>query len=244
MRPLRVVTWNVLHRVHAVNWSEDPVATFPDERVRIAGITDTIVGWLANGVDAVCLQEVSGDQLASLRAALAGGVHVFEHTYPRVPRLRGGGEPVLDDPSEHLVVATTSAGARLRDACTFDSDPGKGLLAVDLGGDVALVDTHVSFGDRRGAQLATVARTARSATGGAIVVGDFNARADVVRAGLGGEVAITELSGRRPTRVPTADHPAGQTIDHVVVLGGAIVAAEVLDGRGLSDHEPVSADVR
>jgi endonuclease/exonuclease/phosphatase (EEP) superfamily protein YafD len=79
---------------------------------------------------------------------------------------------------------------------------------------------------------------------GAIVVGDFNARADVVRAGLGGDVAITELSGRRPTRVPTADHPAGQTIDHVVVLGGAIVAGVVLDGRGLSDHEPVSADVR
>lgn len=245
MRTLRVVTWNVLHRVHAVNWNEDPVTAFPDEGVRIAAVSETVARWLAGDVDAVCLQEVSGDQLASLRQALGTDVRVLEHTVPRVPRVRGGVAPVLDDPSEHLVVATKATRARVEEAHTFDSDPGKGVLAVDLGEGLLLVDTHVSFGERRDAQLALVARIAHGATGGAIVVGDFNARADVVRAGLGGDVALSDLSGQRPTRVPTADHPAGQTIDHVVVVGGGILAAAtVLDGGGLSDHQPVLAEVQ
>lgn len=244
MRALRVVTWNVLHRVHAENWQEAPLAAFPDERVRVAAISEVVARWLASDVDVVCMQEVSGDQLASLRSAVGEGVRVFEHTYPRVPRLRSGGAPMLADATEHLVVATRLQQAEHLDGRTFDSDPGKGLLAVDLGDDIAIIDTHVSFGDRRAAQLEVVASVARSALGGAIVLGDFNARADVVRAALGGDVAISDLSGERPTRGPTDDHPAGQTIDHVVAFGGAIASASVLDGGGLSDHEPVLADVR
>ncbi len=244
MRTLRVVTWNVLHRVHAVNWNETPAFACPDERVRIAAISEKVARWLATDVDAVCLQEVSGDQLASLRSAVGDGAVVLEHTYPRLPRLRDGGAPVLVDATEHLVVATKVAGARRHEARTFDSDPGKGLLAVDVGDGVVVVDTHVSFGERRAAQLEVVARVARAAAGGAIVLGDFNARADVVRSALGGDVVISDLAGSRPTRVPTAEHPAGQTIDHVVVFGGAIASSTVLDGGGLSDHEPVLADVR
>ena len=244
MRPLRVVTWNVLHRIHAENWNEDPVATFPDERVRIARISEVVARLIAGDVDAVCLQEVSGDQLARLRETIGDAARVFEHTYPRVPRLRGGGPAPLDDASEHLVVVTTAPDARIREARTFASDPGKGLLAIDLGGDAALVCTHVSFADSRTAQLELVASVARAASGGAIVVGDFNARADVVRAALGADAAISDVSGQRPTRVATPDHPSGQAIDHVVVLGGTVASATVLDGGGLSDHEPVSADVR
>lgn len=244
MRALRVLTWNVLHRIHAVNWGEAPVAAFPDERDRIAGIADAIAQWLATDVDAVCLQEVSGDQLAAVRRALDPGAHVFEHTYPRIPRLRRGGAPVLDDPTEHLVVIAKSPHARVREASTFDSDPGKGLLAVDLDDDVTLVCTHVSFGDRRAAQLERVARVARGAPGSAIVVGDFNATADVVARALGGDVAISDLSGQPPTRVPDENHLDGQTIDHVVIFGGSVASSTVLDAARLSDHRPVLAECR
>jgi endonuclease/exonuclease/phosphatase family metal-dependent hydrolase len=234
-RELRVTTWNVLHRVHAVNWKEAPVAAFPDERVRIERISVVVAGWLASDVDAVCLQEVSGDQLASLRRAASAAVIVFEHTYPRLPRLRGSGAPQLDDASEHLVTIVRDRSAKQLDARTFASDPGKGLLALDLDSAATLVNTHVTFGDRRTDQLVLLASIA---TAPAIVVGDFNASADVVGAALGGTTSILD----RPTRIATDEHDA-RVIDHVVVLGGTLASAAVLDGQGLSDHNPVTARV-
>jgi endonuclease/exonuclease/phosphatase family metal-dependent hydrolase len=245
MRALRLTTWNVLHRVHAVNWKETPVATFPVEAERIAAIAKTVADWLASGVDVVCLQEVSGDQLASLRRALGDSVHLFEHLYPRLPRLRGGGPAELADATEHLVtlVSASCEHARRIDARTFDDDPGKGLLAVDVGDDIAVINTHVTWGGKRDAQLPILATLARAARGGAVVLGDFNASPVVVRLALGEPVVLADLDGQRPTRTATHDHEA-HTIDHVAVFGGVVESATVLDGRGLSDHEPVTATLR
>jgi endonuclease/exonuclease/phosphatase family metal-dependent hydrolase len=245
MRTLRLTTWNVLHRVHAVNWKERPVATFPDEKERIAGISKTVAEWLASGVAVVCLQEVSGDQLASLRDALGGAAHVFEHLYPRLPRLRGGGTPELADATEHLVTIVSAACAEARriEGRTFDDDPGKGLLAVDVGDDISVINTHVTWGGKREAQLPILATLARAARGGAVVLGDFNASPTVVRLALGEPVVLADLEGQRPTRTATHDHEA-HTIDHVAVFGGVVQSATVLDGRGLSDHEPVTATLR
>jgi len=219
-----------------VNWKEAPVTAFPDEKVRIDGISRLVADWLASDVDVVCLQEVSGDQLRSLRTAVKGTAQVFEHTYPRVPRVRvQGPREVLVDPSEQLVTIARSEVAQLKEARTFDTDLGKGLLAVDVGDGVTIINAHVSFGDRREGQLAMLSELARKA----VVAGDFNAPADVVIAHFPGG-SISDVGGQRPTRVATDDHP-GRIIDHVVVVGGALAPATVLDGRGLSDHNPVSA---
>jgi endonuclease/exonuclease/phosphatase family metal-dependent hydrolase len=243
MRRLRVTTWNVLHRVHAMNWHEAPVATFPDERERTAAIATLVGEWFADGVDAVCLQEVSGDQLVALRRA-SSGVQVFDHVYPRLPRVRIGGAAPLDDPTEHLVTLVAGAvSARQAESRTFDSDPGKGFLAVELEASIRLISTHVSFGGRSAKQLAAVLAAASEGPGGAIVVGDFNAPADALRVAFCSPFALCDLTGERPTRDATPDHP-GRTIDHVLARGGVIEIASVLDGRGLSDHAPVTSSVR
>jgi endonuclease/exonuclease/phosphatase family metal-dependent hydrolase len=245
MRSLRVTTWNVLHRVHAVNWKEPPIAAFPDERVRIDGVATLVASWLAGAVDVVCLQEASGDQLARLRSVVRAPVRFFEHTYPRVPRVRASGQRAdLDDPTEHLVVLANAPDAKAAYARTFETDDGKGLLAVDLGDDLTVIDTHVSFGPRRDAQLAVLSELARRSPRGAVILGDFNAPADVVAAGFGeSAVSISDLAGSsRPTRIATGEQ-GGRTIDHVVVVGGSLASATVLDGNGLSDHNPVNATV-
>lgn len=234
----RVTTWNVLHRIHGLNWSEAPIAQFPDERARIAAISQTVAQWLAEGVDVVCLQEVSGDQLSSLRAL---GAHVFAHQYPRVPRLRAEGADGLVDRSEHLVTLVRAAGATQFDARTFESDPGKGFLAVELATGVAVINTHVSFGESGKRQLELLERVAKSREPVA-VVGDFNAPVNEVSMGLGASFALSSVAS--PTRIATPQHPQGKIIDHVAVRGARIEAAHVLDAAGLSDHHPVRATTR
>lgn len=245
MRTMRVTTWNVLHRVHALNWREPTIEAFPDERARAFAVAERVGRWLEDEEAVVALQEVSGDLLARLRSTVRGlafEVRVHDHSYPRVPRARREGHVGLEDVHEHLVVLTR-ARSDPRSAHTFESDPGKGLLCAMLEGDVAVIDTHLSAGDRRAAQLATLRAAAMEAAGGAIVLGDFNALADVVWAGLGEGFVVSRPSGKRTSRPGAPPHP-GATIDHVVVRGGAIVSAEVLDGGKLSDHDPVTAVVR
>lgn len=246
---MRVFSWNVLHRVHAVNWNETPVSAFPDERVRIAGITELIAGWLDAQVDGdgdadervvVCLQEVSGDQLASLRRALPR-FDIHTHCYPRVPRVRGSEEAILDDPTEHLVTITRAPSKKI-EAITYESDAGKGLLVVSVTDDVCVIDTHVSFGERAAAQLDVLAAAAGRHGTRAVIVGDFNAPVETIRAGLGPAIRLSDLSGQRPTRIATSQH-GGKTIDHVAVVGGAPEDATVLDGRLVSDHNPVTARI-
>ncbi|MGC4121626.1 MAG: endonuclease/exonuclease/phosphatase family protein [Myxococcales bacterium] len=242
MIELRLTTWNVLHRVHAVNWGEDAVEAFPDERERIKRVSQTVRRWLGSGTSVVCLQEVSGDQLASLRGHVGSSAVVFDHLYPRMPRRRQPGPPLLDDASEHLVVLSALPDARFVESQTFSTDPGKGFLAVDLGG-ARVIATHVTYGDRRAGQLAALVRAARTAGGPAVLLGDFNAEAEVVRAALGEGFVLSDLTGQPGTRVATSSSKA-HTIDHLAALRAEVQSARVLDGEGLSDHNPVEAVLR
>lgn len=232
-----LATWNVLHRIHAENWGEAVVDRHADEATRIEAITARLCGYDEH---VLALQEVSGDQLASLRDALPDAT-IVTLRYPRVPRPRRG-PTALRDPAEYLVtIVRGEAKAVLAEASR--DDPGKGLLAVDVGG-VLVVNTHVTFGDARVAQLARLRDVACAAMGTAIVLGDFNADHSTVAAGIGDgfDVAVAD-AGARPTRPRTgSDKPS--SIDHVVVRGGIIEAHAVLDAGGLSDHNPVVARVR
>ena len=83
-----LVTWNVLHGIHGWNWGEPAVRRRLDEPGRAARIAAKAAAFCASPGAVVCLQEVSGDQLARLRDALPDGVAVFAHRYPRVPQIR------------------------------------------------------------------------------------------------------------------------------------------------------------
>lgn len=232
-----VATWNVLHRIHAENWGEAVARHHSDEAARIEAITARLC---AHVEDVLALQEVSGDQLASLRDALPDAT-IVTLCYPRVPRPRRG-PTALRDPAEYLVTIVRGAATAILGEASRD-DPGKGLLAVDVGG-VLVVNTHVTFGDARVAQLARLREVACAVEGTAIVLGDFNADRSTVAAGLGDgfDVALAGADAR-PTRPRTgSDKPS--SIDHVVVRGGVIEAHAVLDAGGLSDHNPVVARVR
>ncbi|WP_354644008.1 endonuclease/exonuclease/phosphatase family protein [Kitasatospora camelliae] len=234
---ITVATWNVLHRVHAENWGEDVPAHWPDEAARIAAISRLLAGRTER---VIALQEVSGDQLTSLRDALRGRtVHAMR--YPRTPRPRHG--PVaLADPAEYLVLAVDGSRERVA-AEVYPEDPGKGLLAVRVEG-VLCVATHVSFGERRAGQLARLAEVAAARPGEpALLLGDFNADRATVAAGLGAGFAVADLPpGGPPTRVRGGGGRA-QWIDHVVVHGAEVAGAAVEEVAGLSDHNLVHATV-
>ena len=238
-RRVVVVSWNVLHRIHGVNWSEPAIAQWTDERSRIGSIADFIA---ATPADVVCLQEVSGDQLAMLRDVEEG--ELFATKYPRVPAFRKATTESLRDAAEYLVTIVRDAGARLVGAEPFPTDNGKGFQRVDLANGTTVINTHVSFGDKRTAQLARLAVEAAVAPGLAVVCGDFNADRATCAAELGDElVAAVPLDGlhTRPRQVPSEK---SQDIDHVFVRGGNALEASVLDGETRSDHNPVRVTLR
>lgn len=250
MTELAVMTWNVLHRIHAVNWNEPPVAQFPDERARISGITAFIARQLDAGIGVVCLQEVSGDQYARLSQVLGQRAVFFAHRYPRIPRLRDQAAAMkspLADPSEYLLVLVSEKlgkKARQRAAETFANDSGKGYLAVALEGGILIVDAHITWGERGRAQLAAIAGLA---DGASIIAGDFNTEVATVMPLFQGSAAhptfsISNLAGQSPTRIATREKDS-HTIDHIVVHQGSFTAATVLDAEGLSDHNPVIATI-
>lgn len=235
---MRITTWNVLHRVHAVNWSEAPIERFPDERARIAAIADRIGSWLDGDVDAVCLQEVSGDLLARIRDAVGDRVQIFDHCFTRVPAFHDGRHAELDDPREHLVILVSGEDARFAGSSTFDTDPGKGYVGVAIG-DLLLVCTHVSSKERGPAQLEALADVTKDAPR-VVIAGDFNAPCELVSAHLGDGFVLSDVS--EWTRILT-DGRGGKTIDHVAVRGVELISASVLDAGGVSDHQPVSAEL-
>ena len=210
---------------------------WPDEAERIAAVT----AWLTGRAEQViALQEVSGDQLASLRAGL-GHRTVFAFRYPRVPRPRRGGCP-LRDLSEYLVLLVDGPGREVA-ARAFEDDPGKGALAVQTA-EMLFVATHVSGDQRRTGQLARLADLAAAWPGHpAVLLGDFNADRTVVASGLGPGFAVAELP---PDSLPTRPGASGAGplyIDHVVVRGGSAGNAAVENADGLSDHNLVRANV-
>ncbi|WP_432969156.1 endonuclease/exonuclease/phosphatase family protein [Dactylosporangium sp. CA-233914] len=229
---LTVATWNVLHRVHAENWAEPVAGRWPDEAGRIGAVTAVLAG---RGERVVALQEVSGDQLASLRTLPRYDIYALR--YPRVPRPRSGESP-LADPAEYLVLLVDGP-AREVAAEAFPGEPGKGLLAVATGG-VLVVATHVTFGPPRAAQLARIAELARGAAGPVVLLGDFNADAATVAAGLGPGFAVARLAPGSPPTRPGSRSPH---IDHVVAHGAAVQDPAVIDMDGLSDHNLLKAVV-
>lgn len=233
-----VLTWNVLHRVHAENWGEPTVTRWPDEAARIAEITARVA---VRTEHVVALQEVSGDQLAGLRAALGKGRTFHTLRYPRLPRLRGGVTVSLDDATEFLVVLVDGP-ARPVSSASFDDDPGKGFLAVQT--DRALViGAHVGFGDRRTGHLAQMAAAAKEAELPVVMLGDFNADAKTVSASLGPEFTVLEPGVHAlPTR-PGPDGRHDAHIDHVVVRGAVGGTVEVEDADSLSDHNLLTAAI-
>lgn len=240
---ISVATWNVLHRIHAENWDEDIVARWPDESERIAAVTARLA---SRAEQVIALQEVSGDQLTSLRAGLAGRtMHAFR--YPRVPRPRRRPSQ-LYDPAEYLVLlvggpALADGPSRVVAAESFADDPGKGALAVRTA-DALFVSTHVSGDQRRTGQLAHLAGlTAGDLDHPTALLGDFNADRATVASGLGADFVIEDLS---PGALPTRPRPPGSKplyIDHVAARGAGISAVAVEDADGLSDHNLVRADL-
>lgn len=219
-----MVTWNVLHRIHADNWGEEVAVNWPDEAKRIAAVAQR-VGELDE--DVVAMQEVSGDQLAALRET---GRTVHAMRYPRMPRPRVMASPLADN-TEYLVILVNGPSRELG-AEAFPDDGGKGALAVDVQG-LTVVATHVSWGNKRAGQLRRVAALAPAP---AVLLGDFNADAPTVLATLGESFRAAELPAGVKTR-------GQQVIDHVIVRGATASEAEVLAADGLSDHSPVRASI-
>ncbi|MEV6559694.1 endonuclease/exonuclease/phosphatase family protein [Nocardia sp. NPDC051756] len=234
---ITVATWNVLHRIHAENWYEDVSSRWPDEAARIDAVTEQVA---ARTEQVVALQEVSGDQLFSLRAALPGRT-VHSMQYVRVPTARRHAG-ALRDPSEHLVLIVEGPSREIS-AESFADDPGKGALAVSTGG-VVVIATHVTGDRRRGKQLARLAEMA-SATPEypAILLGDFNVDGETVASSLGEGFSVAELPpGSLATR-PRTSGAKSQVIDHVVVRGATVREVAVEDSDGLSDHNLVRATI-
>ena len=237
-----MTTWNLLHRIHAVNWSEPTIDSHPDEHLRIAAVARVVAAHLeGDGVRVSCLQEVSGDQLRALREHLPADVLSFHHRYPRVPRFRSSGSPALDDPAEHLVTLVRGSVAHQAATHTFATDPGKGFLGIALADECAVWNAHVTWGPRGAEQLRTLLTAAQARPGTAVITGDFNADAAAVRAALGPGAHISDLAAQPPTRIGHGG--AGKCIDHVIAWRGLVENARVLDGAGLSDHQPVTARV-
>lgn len=237
---MRVVTWNLLHRIHAMNWAEPTIDAHPDESVRIAAITKRIAE-LGNGV--ICLQEVSGDQLASLRQALPDDTfHV--HTYPRVPKAfrPGPGASPLTDATEHLVTVMRRVTTRRSQSDTYPTDKGKGFLLVELIDGTVIVNTHVSYGDHHAAQCAQLVSLVRSYPA-VVLLGDFNEARSTCRDRLGDAFAAASPAVEKPTRPRTEPSSKADVIDHIFVSGCSATEVEVLAGRGLSDHNPVTATI-
>lgn len=228
------MTWNVLHRIHADNWGEAVVHA--DEAARIAAITARLV---ARDEQVLALQEVSGDQLASLRTALPTAT-IFTLQYPRIPKPRHGTSS-LRDPAEYLVTVVLGAATEVAAEASRD-DPGKGLLAVDVGG-ALVINTHVTYGEPRVRQLARLSQVACATDGPAILLGDFNAERTIVAAALGEAFAFAVLAeSALPTR-PRTTGGKSSSIDHVIVRGATAGAAAVIDAGGLSDHSLVTARI-
>ncbi len=235
---MRVATWNVLHRIHAVNWREPVVELHPDEPARIAEITRRIV---ALDAEVVCLQEVSGDQLASLQAALPAAT-ILSHRYPRVPKLFRPGSPPLVDPSEQLVTIS-KLPVRTSHGRTFPTDQGKGYLLAELESGVVVITTHVSYGAHRAAQASAVRAEAFAYDGIVVVLGDFNADLETCLASFGELVAAAPTQPSRSTRPRTIPTGKSEDIDHILVRNGRADDAAVLAGDGFSDHNPVIATI-
>ena len=231
---MQILTWNVLHRVHAETHSEPAIERWPDEAARVQAVAALLSNALTvEGFGVALLQEVSGDVLAELRARLPEW-SVLDHLYPRVPKKTSS----VRDPREHLVVVAPP-GAKLLRAQTFDTDPGKGFLMVGLPDGTAVISTHVSWGAKGASQLALLARVLGEARGAVCLGGDFNAEGAAISKALGAEVLLARLPPNSPCTRPKG--AGGSDIDHLLCRNASLSDVRVLEHRELSDHRPVGA---
>jgi len=229
-----VATWNVLHRIHADNWGEEVPGRWPDEASRITAITE----WIAGRTEQIiALQEVSGDLLNSLRIALPDRT-VLHFRYPRTPTPRRVAAE-LTEPAEYLALIVDQP-AREISAEAFRDDPGKGVLAVQVG-DLVVVATHLSGAKRNRGQLDRLARFTRAHRHSpTVILGDFNTTRDVVAAHLPG-FTVAELPDTAPPTRPRPNPNRSRDIDHIIVRGAAVTSAGVENTGDRSDHNYVHA---
>ncbi|WNG33868.1 endonuclease/exonuclease/phosphatase family protein [Archangium violaceum] len=238
---MKVLTWNVLHRVHAENYGEPAIQRWSDETERVRRVVDLVSKALrVDGFGAALLQEVSGDVLEALRDHLPTWA-VLDHPYPRMPRQKRPGAP-MRDLSEHLVVVAPEGSTVLR-AQTFASDPGKGVLAVTLPSGLVIASTHVSWGPKGEAQLATLQELFHASSAPICLGGDFNAEREVLVRAFGAEVVVGTLPPGSPRTRPAEDATGGADIDHLLVCRAELSDLRVLEHSELSDHRPVAATV-
>ncbi|ATB41955.1 endonuclease [Cystobacter fuscus] len=238
---MKVLTWNVLHRVHAENHGEPAIHRWRDELERVRRVVDLVSKALrVDGFEAVLLQEVSGDVLESLRGHLPMWA-VLNHPYPRVPRQKRPGAP-MRDLREHLVVIAPEGSTVFR-ARTFEGDPGKGVLAVTVPSGLVVASTHVSWGPKGEAQLAALRELFHASSAPVCIGGDFNAEREVLVRAFGADVVVGALPPDSPRTRPAEGGTGGADIDHLLVHGAELSDLRVLDHHGLSDHRPVAAAV-
>ncbi|WP_040796031.1 endonuclease/exonuclease/phosphatase family protein [Nocardia higoensis] len=231
---ITVATWNVLHRIHADNWGEEAPQRWPDEAARITAVTEWIAG---RPEQIIALQEVSGDLLNSLRIALPDRT-VLHFRYPRMPTPRRVAAE-LTEPAEYLVLILDQPARKIA-AEAFPDDPGKGVLAVQVGEPI-VVATHLSGARRNRGQLDRLARFARAHPGTPMVIlGDFNTSREAVAAHLPEFTVATLPASARPTR-PRSEPGRSRDIDHIVVRGLRIADADVDNSGDRSDHNYVHA---
>jgi endonuclease/exonuclease/phosphatase (EEP) superfamily protein YafD len=238
---VKVLTWNVLHRVHAENYGELAIHRWRDEPERVRRVVGLVSQAMrVDGFGAALLQEVSGDVLESLRVHLPEWA-VLNHPYPRVPRQKRPGAP-LRDLSEHLAVIAPEGSTVLR-AQTFADDPGKGVLAVTVPSGLVVASTHVSWGPKGEAQLATLRELFHASSAPVCIGGDFNAEREVLVRAFGAEGVVGALPPGSPRTRPAEGATGGADIDHLLVCRAELRDLHVIDHNELSDHRPVAATV-
>ncbi|GAA5052397.1 endonuclease/exonuclease/phosphatase family protein [Nocardia callitridis] len=234
---ITVATWNVLHRTHADNWYEDVAQRWPDEQARTAAITERIAQRTER---VIALQEVSGDQLVSLRRAPLGRrMHTLR--YPRVPTPRRVASS-LREPDEYLVLLVDGLSREIA-AEPFAHDPGKGALAV-VTGELVVIATHLTGDRRRARQFTRLAELAAIEPDmPTVLLGDFNIDRPTVAANLGDRFTVAELPHDAVQTRPRDSGSKSRYIDHVVARGAKVSDAEVDDMGGISDHNLVHATI-
>ncbi|OJH41565.1 hypothetical protein BON30_06700 [Cystobacter ferrugineus] len=236
-----MLTWNVLHRVHAENYGEPAIHRWRDEPERVRRVVDLVSKALCiDGFGVALLQEVSGDVLQSLRDHLPAWA-VLDHPYPRMPRLKRPGPP-MRDLREHLVVVAPGGSTVFR-AQTFAGDPGKGVLAVTVPSGLVVASTHVSWGPKGEAQFATLRELFHASRAPVCIGGDFNAEREVLVRAFGAEVVVGALPSGSPRTRPSEDATGGLDIDHLLACRAELSDLRVLDHSELSDHRPIAATV-